>query len=145
MSTTLDERRRTIATTDGLGTADAATRIYGYAPFSTLSRTRMDGVAASESTYVYADGELVSAHDAERGAKQFRYNAFGELGDGTAVDRSSPTLVVDNIPAAVVRSGASHTCALTPAGVAYCWGDNVTGQLGDGTTVTRSRPVLVEP
>src|SRR2546422_2562806 len=42
-----------------------------------------------------------------------------------------------------VSVGRHHTCGLTPAGSAYCWGDNSRGQLGDETTTARSSPVLV--
>jgi len=89
-------------------------------------------------------------------------NQFGQLGDGTTDDRLVPTRVSgDNrftqvvtasgfagmgtapVPGARVQGGIAHTCALTDAGAAFCWGWNANGQLGDGSTVTRLAPVAV--
>ncbi len=55
-----------------------------------------------------------------------------------------PDLATATLPSFVqVTAGDEHTCAVTAAGLIYCWGSNVFGQLGDGTTTNRSTPVRV--
>src|SRR3989442_1044986 len=74
-------------------------------------------------------------------------NGFGQLGDGTTTSQSSPVLVQapPGVSFAAVTGGVAHTCGVTAAGIAYCWGRNLEGQLGDGTTTTnRLTPVLVQ-
>ena len=44
---------------------------------------------------------------------------------------------------ASVSAGDSHTCGVTTAGAAYCWGDNTEGELGDGTKAYSVVPVPV--
>lgn len=60
--------------------------------------------------------------------------------------QSSPALVAEStapLAFAQTTTGGQHTCGVTTANVAYCWGDNVMGQLGDGTTTVRHLPVPV--
>ncbi|HEY6925535.1 MAG TPA: DUF4382 domain-containing protein, partial [Steroidobacteraceae bacterium] len=74
-------------------------------------------------------------------------NGSGQLGDGTSgTNRLEPVAV--QLPSAVtfasVAAGSAHTCGLTPAGAAYCWGQNGFGELGDGTVgLVRLTPVAV--
>ena len=67
----------------------------------------------------------------------------GQLGDGTTTNRLTPVLVVGGVSFAAVRAGGDHTCGVTAAGAAFCWGYNGSGQLGDGTITSRASPVLV--
>ena len=72
------------------------------------------------------------------------YNGMGQLGDGTASNRSTPTMVSGLSSGAVgIAAGEFHTCALKAAGGVVCWGYNGFGQLGDGTTTNRSTPTPV--
>ncbi|MBC7465979.1 MAG: hypothetical protein H7256_08295 [Bdellovibrio sp.] len=74
-------------------------------------------------------------------------NGSGQLGDGTATDRSSPTIIDAGTTYSKVSVGGTysyHTCAVTTTGVLKCWGENGSGQLGNGTTTTSSSPVLVD-
>jgi alpha-tubulin suppressor-like RCC1 family protein/DNA-binding SARP family transcriptional activator len=81
------------------------------------------------------------------------YNAFGQLGAPTTafcgrvpyqVPCSPGPLAVDTLVGfTFVTAGQFHTCALTAAGQAYCWGYNDQGQLGDSTTINRIAPTVV--
>ncbi|HEX5435707.1 MAG TPA: Ig-like domain-containing protein [Gemmatimonadaceae bacterium] len=61
------------------------------------------------------------------------------FGDSTQAGALSPCTLVPQrfapeLKLGRVTAGASVACALTPAGQAYCWGDNALGQLGNGST-----------
>jgi alpha-tubulin suppressor-like RCC1 family protein len=71
------------------------------------------------------------------------YNVYGQLGDGTTADRTTPVLVSGGLTFAAVDAGVQRTCGVTTSGVAYCWGRNLHGALGDGTQIDRLVPVPV--
>jgi alpha-tubulin suppressor-like RCC1 family protein len=63
-------------------------------------------------------------------------NAYGQLGDGTALGTApvgstvAPVKVLDAPVFATISAGFEHTCGVTAAGVAWCWGSNTDGQSG---------------
>jgi alpha-tubulin suppressor-like RCC1 family protein/endonuclease/exonuclease/phosphatase family metal-dependent hydrolase len=72
-------------------------------------------------------------------------NLWGQLGLGS-VNRlhGTPRRVGTATNWRSVSTGGWHSCALTNAGQAFCWGHNTFGELGDGTTRSRSVPVRVD-
>ena len=72
------------------------------------------------------------------------YNPDGRLGDGSTIDRLTPTPVTGlSSDVTAITGGTRHTCALLATGAVTCWGDNNVGQLGDNTTNDRHTPTPV--
>lgn len=82
---------------------------------------------------------------ASGGAKCWGLNSTSQIGDGTTTNRTTPANVIGlTSGVAAIANGPFHTCAVTTAGVAKCWGENTSGQVGDGTTGNiRATPVSV--
>jgi alpha-tubulin suppressor-like RCC1 family protein len=58
------------------------------------------------------------------------------LGDGGGAGTSTltPVKVTGGLSFTVVSTGVDHSCGITTAGDAYCWGSNTRGKLGDGSS-----------
>lgn len=100
-------------------------------------------------TALAAGGAHVCGITAQGAALCWGANHRGQLGTGqggtdTRGERSEVPVPVAGAPRpARIAVGETHTCALTPTGEAWCWGEGEDGQLGDGARARRTRPVRV--
>ena len=135
---------------------DADGTLYGVG--SNTSGKLGDGTSMDTSSPVVVAGALkyksVHAAKAQNTVKGLTTNdviyswgtgALFALGDGTAVDKSSPVAVVGNLPVQnpFNPTTAHHGMGLNSQLQAYSWGYNNSGQLGINSVVNQSTPVPV--
>ena len=149
----------------GNGTTSDSSVPVGVQTTSVLAGETLTGISAGSSH--------VCAVDSVGHGYCWGSNANGELGDGTTTNSSVPVQVLTRGPLAHgslarrslarrslargplasgpltgrrltrISAGLFHTCALTRAGAAYCWGSGYVGELGTGSVAGSSVPVAV--
>lgn len=68
-------------------------------------------------------------------------NNYGQLGDGTTIDKSLDAKITTISKVVAVAAGNGHSLALKENGTIWAWGNNFSGQLGDGTNINKTSPV----
>ena len=71
------------------------------------------------------------------------YNSYGQLGDGTTLDKTIPKQVIGLSGVLAITGGTYHTIVLKNDSTVWAWGNNFSGQIGDGTNTERHTPVQV--
>ena len=72
------------------------------------------------------------------------YNDYGQLGNATFANSTSPAAVAGNLTFSSLSAGdGGQACAIATGGAAYCWGYNGSGQLGVASIAYSSSPVAV--
>ena len=70
-------------------------------------------------------------------------NNYGQLGDGTAVNRTSPVQAQNLTSMTSVAAGWSFGLGVKSDGTVWGWGYNGDGELGDGTNTNRPTPIQI--
>jgi alpha-tubulin suppressor-like RCC1 family protein len=112
--------------------------------FQQLTPVDVSGLASPTAVAASVGGDHSCAIDASGGAFCWGRNGNGQLGDNSISLRLTPVSVSGlSSGVAAIAPGQYHTCALTSAGGAKCWGLNANGQVGDGSVTQRLTPVDV--
>lgn len=120
-------------------TRESAARVLGGQTGNTyLELVKTVSIGQSHAYALLNTGEVVA----------WGSNAYGQLGDGTTINRNTPVFVkisnterLQNI--IMIAAGGNHGYALTADGYVYAWGNNQYNQLGCGNSNSQSYAKLI--
>ncbi len=122
----------------------------GIALFSIVPLISCGGSTSPSSSQTTAQWACVSAGEVHTLAIKtdgtlwaWGNNYYGQLGDGTAVDKNTPTQIGTDTNWAVISAGGIYSLAVKTDGTLWAWGNNWNGRLGDGTEVQKNAPVRI--
>ncbi len=103
-------------------------------------------LATKTVAHVYVGNGRACALTTDGALACWGQNTYGQLGTGGTSNSSLPKAAVGALVGATVVDvaiGNGHSCAVTSAGAAVCWGGNGNGQVGNGTFTTATTPTAV--
>ena len=126
----------------GTGSAGAGAQgiiVFTYQPKATTQFSSREGDL--EQLFV-TDYAMIDQYASTGSMWTWGGTVFGQLGDNTAVSKSSPVQTVSGgTNWKLVASGKYHIAAIKTDGTLWLWGRASDGRLGDNTAVSKSSPV----
>ncbi len=122
-----------------------AVKCWGY-DFSTNSSTPVEVSGLSSGVTAIAGSSAsrnMCALLSTGAVKCWGVNDYGQLGNGSTTNSSTPVEVSGLSGVVAITAGADHSCALLSTGAVKCWGRNGFGEFGNGTTTQSTTPVDV--
>jgi alpha-tubulin suppressor-like RCC1 family protein len=113
---------------------------------------QLEAVTQDAAGTVLTDREIAWSSSAEAVATVSETGLVTGVSEGSATIRATSegktgsaaiTVTMPPLTFASISAGFVHTCALTGAGAAYCWGHNFYGQLGNSTTTDPAVPTSI--
>lgn len=91
---------------------------------------------------VSGGGKHTAAIKADGTLWTWGWNLYGQLGDNSVANKSSPVQTIGTAATwKQVSAGTTQTSAVKTDGTLWSWGYNLNGQLGDNSVTSRSSPV----
>jgi alpha-tubulin suppressor-like RCC1 family protein len=113
-----------------------ASSACGPATFTGAGKSSVAARLSATQNYslaVKGDGTVVSSGE----------NTYGQLGDGTTINRPSAVSAAGLSGIVGISAGYYHALALKNDGTVRAWGFGGNGQLGDGTVISKPTPIQV--
>jgi len=110
---------------------------------TTSTSSPVQTVASSDNWKQATAGNIFSVVVKSDGSMwSFGSNSFGQLGDNTLTNRSSPVQTMAyGTTWKQIGAGYNHAAGVKSDGTLWIWGNNTNGRLGDNSIVHRSSPV----
>ena len=106
-------------------------------------------IGSETITQVSSGGNHSSAISSNGRVFTWGYNLYGQLGDGSTIDKTTPVEIttgfnlIGSETITQVALGNNHSIAISSTGRIFTWGYNNNGQLGDGTTIDKNTPLNI--
>jgi alpha-tubulin suppressor-like RCC1 family protein len=126
---------------NGFGQVGDVSTTHRSSPVQIGTATNWADVSASVSSALGKNHSVALKNDGTLWA--WGYNYYGQIGDNSQSNRSSPVQVGSLTTWSAIAAGGSSSHALKNDGTLWAWGAGTSGQLGDGTITNRSSPIQI--